>query len=225
MFLSTFKGTLLFFSANTKRFYDMVEISPQQSHVDFFKNQRYWVYFVPTEIEATSIKFAQRTINTENDIQVTLEFLKPTSLDVTFTDWEECLKKFKKASSDSSEDLVTRQIAVSNGYFLLLQHLGEIMENQEYKQIFSNLLENTISVYRGAESPFKAVDLLQAEIPGFSDRFRRKYLRLGHEGKILNIILVLSNPNANFTELKHYIDGNLSGVTRQNQKYFRELEN
>jgi hypothetical protein len=250
-FFNDEKGTLLFFSVATGRFFGMVSSSNFQPSFTFFKDQRYRIYFVPDDIASENIKSIPRLLSGENDVPKALNLLKPTDDDVAFTSWLKCLKKFKEAkpedlpqtnanqtqtasTQDSTPPLekniesrgkVTRQIARSNGYFLLLQHLGEIMEDQEYKQVFKELLEQTIKEYKGSGmTPFKAIELLQAEIPGFSDELREKYLKSGQRDKIEIILQVLSNPVSNLTALLNYVDGNLQGATLQNQKYFKELE-
>lgn len=254
-FFNNEKGTLLFFSVVTGRFFGMVSDSSPQLSFTLFKDQRYRIYFVPDDIKSENIKSIPRQLSEERDVPKALNLLNPTRDDVVFEDWKDCLERFDEAkaepvnpenltqtntrkkkttsTSDSPANLptvdsrgkVARQIARSNGYFHLLQHLGDIMDNQEFKRIFKDLLNQTIEEYKGSGmSPFKVIELLQAEIPVFSHELREKYLGLGSRAKIQTIIQVLTNPIQNLTELKHYIEGNLVKVTAQNQNYFHELE-
>jgi hypothetical protein len=249
------KGTLLFFSVVTGRYFGMVSYLNPQPSFTLFKDQRYRIYFVPDDIETKNIKSIPRQLSDERDVPKALNLLTPTKDDVVFKNWKECLQQFDDAKPEvvNTENLiqtkkrkkkttstpeapanlptvdsrgkVARQIARSNGYFLLLQHLGEIMENQEFKRIFKDLLNQTIEEYKGSGmSPFKVIELLQAEIPVFSNKLKEKYLGLGSRPKIQTIIQVLTNPIQNLTELKHYIEGDLEKVTPQNQTYFHELE-
>ena len=224
------RGDLLFFSSDTKRFFGLVNYRGQKN-LELFLGRKYDVYFVPENIEKKNIKSFPKVLSNIEDISKVLELVKPTDEDVVFNDWEECLLKFRNAAKsdrghEGKKDIVTRQIVESNGYFHLLNHLGYIVEDEEYKRIFKELLDNTISLYKGMGTPFKVIDLLQYEIPGFSQQLMRKYLELmGHQGKAMTTIQLLSNPNQNLIELKYYIDGDLLGrVTKQNHKYFKALE-
>lgn len=228
-FFSKNKGTLLFFSANTKRFFGMMESSQKSFLFKFFKNQRYKIYFVPRDIEKNNIKSISRNLGIMDDTRKALELLLPTRVDVVFNDWEQCLVKFKIAAGSTEEginrkEIITRQIAKSNGYFLLLAHLAEIMENDEYKQLFEKIITKTIEIYQGLDSPFFVIDLLRVKIPGFSHGLRQRFLALGRPGKMHIVFQVLSNPITNLTDLKYYMNGELEKVSRQNLKFFKELE-
>lgn len=228
-FIHTNKGVILFFSADIKRFFGFAGKEASTNEIKLFKGQKYKIYFVPDDIEKMNIKSLKKTIDNTSNISDALDILKPTPDDVAFSDWGECLQKYKDAIEEDNtlnankRDIVARQIAVSNGYFLLLHHLGEIIEDNKKKQTFTELLDKTIEIYKGIDSPFEAIDLLQADIPAFSSLLRDKYMGLGRRGIMLTILQVLSNPISNLTQLRHYINGNIREVTQENQKYFDEL--
>jgi hypothetical protein len=245
-FFSQFKGTLLFFSAATKRFYGLVSSNKPQVPLKIFKGQRFQIYYVPENLEDKNIKTCYRELANETDVPKALDLLKPTLDDKVFGDWYKCLEEFEKAKKQdantklrpnntsitvargaSTFETVARQISESNGYFQLLYHLKDIKSNTGYKDLFNALLEQTIKEYRDSTiTPFKSIDLLQARIPGFSDRLKQQYLKMGEdEGKMMTIIQILSNPISNLTELNYYLNGDIANVSLQNQKYFRELEN
>ena len=222
-FLRKYKGALLFFSSNTQRFYGMVGNEPDRNRIEFFRNRRYRIYFVPDDIKRKMIKSTTKTIGNKNDIESALTLLEPTSMDGVFTRFEECFKRFEETGNYTSRNMVTRKIAMSNGYFLLLLHLGKIKKNEKYNKLFKEILGNTIELYKESESPFKAIDLIQADIPGFSKHLKEKYLRLGDQKKIPFIIQILTNPINNLSELIHYLDGNFLEVSGKNLLYFKRL--
>lgn len=239
-FFSQYKGTLIFFSIATKRFYGLVSSDQPQTSLKIFKDLRYQIYYVPENLENKNIKMCLRQLANETDVPKALALLIPTPEDVVFGDWEECLQVFQQAKrKDASSitnisttrgftasDKVAHQISQSNGYFQLLYHLGNIKANPRYKELFIALLEQTIKGNQDIGlSPFKAIDLFQSRIPGFSDRLKQQYLEMVYdEGKLMTIIQVLSNPISNLTELKYYLNGDIANVSLQNYKYFRELD-
>ena len=207
----------------------MIESSQKPFSLKFLKNRQYKIYYVPRDIEKSNIKSLARPITGMEDIGKALELLLPTAVDVVFNDWEECLVKFKTARDSTgpgidNKEIITRQLVKSNGYFHLLAHLAEIMENTEYRQIFKEIVNKTIKIYRGMNSPFYVIELLRTDIPGFSHDLQKRYLALGRPGKMHIVLQVLSNPISNLTDLGHYMRGELEKVSRQNLKFFKQLE-
>lgn len=232
-FFNTFPGDILFFSYEKKRFYGIVGRTIKQNRLDFFQGGKYKIYFVPASLSTQNIKVINKELKNSTDVQDALELLKPSPIDVVFTDWEECLYRYEKASPDSgssllklnTRDTVARQVSASNGYLFLLLHLGDIMNDPVKKTLFLELLGRTISIYKGMESPFEVIELFQVDIPIFSRHLKECYANLLARGsKISTIIQVLANPISNLTELKYYIEGNYQMVSRENQRIFKELE-
>lgn len=256
------KGTVLLFSAETKRFYGMAGEIAKQNHLDLMQGQKYTAYFVPDDLENNNIKFFSRPLESKEDVGKVLELVKPSGkTDAVFLDWVECLAAYNEAwKADESEEQKSRQnntaatpsskskdktgvkdedtqkpifkkhrgraareIATSNGYFRLLHHLAEILEDDDDKKTFLDLLDITIQEYKGFASPFQVIDLLRTEIPGFSEKLKDEYLGIGREEKIQIILVILSNPIKNLAELKNFITNNLRDVSPENQNYFIEL--
>ncbi|MCU0289039.1 MAG: hypothetical protein MUF15_21925, partial [Acidobacteria bacterium] len=238
-FFSQFKGTLLFFSAATKRFYGLVSSDQPQASLKIFKDLRYQIYYVPENLGEKNIKMCLWEPANETDVPKALALLIPTPEDVVFGYWEECLRVFQQAKrkdalsinnisttrSVTVSEKVAHQISQSNGYFQLLYHLGDIKADPRYKELFIALLEQTIKECQGINLSFKIVELFQARIPGFSDRLKQQYLKMGYDKeKLMTIIQVLSNPISNLSELNYYLNGDITNVSLQNYKYFRELD-
>lgn len=229
-FLNKYKGTLLFFAADTKRFFGKVGSDMNKSSIELFSNRMYWIYFVPEDIDSSVIKFCQKSLANSEDIKNALDILEPTpGVDVVHDHWEKWLETYKQAvnnaagAMENNPDLVVRQIVQSNGYFLLLQHLGDIKRYPDKRAVFLEILNKTIELYEGTESPFKVIDLLEAGIEGFSEKLTQRYLASGADSaKIKIIIRLLSKDISSLKELRRYLNG--ESVSKQNGIYFKKLE-
>ncbi|MCP5051734.1 MAG: hypothetical protein GY940_31500, partial [bacterium] len=106
-FLKENKGTVLFFAANTKRFYGMVEMGTgaMRSSIELLNNRGYWIYFVPDDIDNKIVKFIPKHVAGADDIKNILDFLKQIpEVDKVYNHWEEWLDTYQRAMNDTVND-------------------------------------------------------------------------------------------------------------------------
>jgi hypothetical protein len=237
-FFQKYPGTLLFFSKDTNRFIDRAD-HKDNTKINIFKGQFFNIYYVPADIESNIIKSVKRELKTTSDFKIILDLLAPADNERNFKNWRECLDSFAKAcemdrpaknvkskstqTSTANKDIVTRQIAISNGLIHLLSHLSDVKQEKKM-DIFVKLLNSLINLYKDTSFPFTGIKLLNSEIPVFSEQLWNRFLVIGDRAKIDIILLLLAEPIKNLSELRDFINGKFENVSPDNHNYFKQLE-
>lgn len=223
-YLKKHKGTILLFSAFNRRYAGKIE---KTGSFRFYKGMKYWFYHVPEDLETHSIPFSTRMINSPGDIEEVFNLLE-MSREKALMDWKHCLKIFndvEDGNDESKKSVVMKKLVEANGILLLLANLESITGNKKHKEDLVHILELYQDRYQGVSiKPFRAVNLAKQEIPGFTDKLKENFMRLGNPIKINIIIALLANPYSSLKDLRYYLLEQYDKVSSQNIEYFRKLE-